>query len=245
MTSTFKGLLRSTKSSPHAGPHDPSAEALQRQGPLHNPMTPAAIEPGPNYGIKVLYDGSAEAKADIDVVFVHGLTGNAYSTWFHKDAGVHWPSALLGRDIKDARILSFGYDADIINIWKPASNSRLSNHAEHLVRSLERVRRDSHTENRRIIFVSHSLGGLVTKCALNHSRNAEEHLRQVERHTIGVMFLGVPHCGADLASWLSVGTQMIKLLKRANEDIVGVSTFPSISHLSLKVPRGFTHVLAV
>lgn len=225
MTPTFKGLLRSTSSSPHAGPHDPSAKALQTNGPIQSSMTPSAIGPGPNYGIKVLYDGSAETPANIDIVFVHGLTGNAYSTWFHKEAGVHWPSALLGRDIKDARILSFGYDADINIIWKPASNSRLSNHAEHLVRSLERVRRDSHTEDRKIIFVSHSLGGLVTKCAFNHSRNAEEHLRQVEHHTAGVMFLGVPHCGADLASWLSVGTQMIKLLKRANEDIVGVCYF--------------------
>lgn len=125
-------------------------------------MTPAAIKPGPNCGIKVLYDGSAEATAEIDIVFVHGLTGNAYSTWFHQDAGIHWPSALLGCDIKDAQILSFGYESDIINVWKPASNSRLSNYAEHLVRSLERVRRDSYTENRKIIFVSHSLGGLVT-----------------------------------------------------------------------------------
>lgn len=222
MTSIFKGLLRSTKSSPAAEPRDPSAEALQTQGRLHDPTTSTAIGPGSNYGIKVLYDGNTEAPADIDIVFVHGLTGNAYSTWFHKEAGVHWPTALLGRDIKDARILSFGYDADIINIWKPASNSRLSNHAEHLVRGLERVRRDSRTESRKILFVAHSLGGLVTKCALNHSRNAEEHLRQLERHTIGVVFLGVPHCGADLASWLSVGTQMIKLLKRSNEDIVGV-----------------------
>lgn len=131
MTPTFRGLLRSTSSSPHAGPHDPSAKALQTNGPIQSSMTPSAIGPGLNYGIKVLYDGSAETPANIDIVFVHGLTGNAYSTWFHKEAGVHWPSALLGRDIKDARILSFGYDADIINIWKPASNSRISNHAEH------------------------------------------------------------------------------------------------------------------
>lgn len=86
----------------------------------------APIGEGQNYGVKVLYDRGIEAT--VDIVFVHGLTGNAYKTWLHKDTRVHWPSELLWQDIPDARILSFGYDADIVNFWNPASNSRLSNH---------------------------------------------------------------------------------------------------------------------
>ena len=86
--------------------------------------------------------------ACVDIVFVHGLTGNAYSTWLHKETGIHWPSQLLGQDIPDSRILSFGYDADVVNLLGggPVSNSRLSNHAESLVDKLVRERERSGTE---------------------------------------------------------------------------------------------------
>ncbi|KAM0804164.1 hypothetical protein BDR22DRAFT_885950 [Usnea florida] len=182
---------------------------------------PSSIGKGQNLGIKVLYDGGAEAC--VDIVFVHGLTGNAYDTWLHKETGVHWPSDLLKHDLPDTRILSYGYDADFVNLWKPASISRLSNHAENLVRGLVRKRDQTGTETRKIFFVAHSLGGLVTECALGVSRhNAEEHLRQIERCTTGIAFLGVPHCGADLASWGKFGAQLLSVLKQANQEIIGV-----------------------
>ena len=82
---------------------------------------PAIFGRGQNYGINILDDGGPEA--DMDIVFVHGLTENAYDTWFHRDAGVHWPSELLKEDVSDSRILSFGYDADIVSSRNPISRS--------------------------------------------------------------------------------------------------------------------------
>lgn len=185
------------------------------------PAPPAPIGKGQNYGIRELYEGGPEAS--IDIVFVHGLTGNAYDTWLHRGTGIHWPSELLRQDIVDGRILSFGYDADIVSFWNPASSSRLSNHAENLVGELVRHRERTNTESRKMLFVAHSLGGLVLEYALGHSRNAaEQHLRQIERYTAGIVFLGVPHCGSDLASWGKVGAQMVKLLRRSNTEIIGV-----------------------
>lgn len=183
----------------------------------------SVIEEGQNYGVRVLFDSGNNAC--VDIVFVHGLTGDAYNTWLHKKTGVHWPSKLLGQDIPDSRILSFGYDADVVNILGggPAANSRLSNHAESLVGKLVRAREQSETEMRKIIFVAHSLGGLVTEQALTHSKNsAEQHLNQVEHHTIGIVFLGVPHCGSDLEAWATVGRRMVSILKRTNKDILSV-----------------------
>ena len=156
-------------------------------------------------------------------MFVHGLTGNAYNTWLHKNTRVHWPSQLLRQDIPDARILSFGYDADIVNFWNLASNSWLTNHAENMIGDLIQKRERTNTETRKILFVAHSLGGLVIEYALSHSRSAvERFLYQIEQYTAGIVFLGVPHCGADLGSWASFGTRMTNVLKRANEDIVWV-----------------------
>lgn len=208
-------------------------------------QTPAPSKPigeGQNYGIEELYDGGTEAS--IDIVFVHGLTGNAYDTWLYKDTNVHWPSDLLKQDIPDARILSFGYDADIVNFWNPASNSKVSNHAEQMVGDLVRKRERTNTESRKIIFVAHSLGGLIVEHAINHSRSAaERHPRQIEQYTAGIVFLGVPHCGSDLAAWASIGTRMVSILRRANKDIVDVLK-PGSEILRL-VEKGFRSILSL
>ena len=189
-----------------------------------NPKAFAAlVKGGKNYGIRTLYDHGKEAC--VDIVFVHGLTGNAYNTWTDKETGVHWPSELLRPDLSRSRILSFGYDADVMNIcaWGPASSSRLFNHAESLVGKLVRERERSDTVSRKIIFVAHSLGGLVTEQALFHSKNsAEKHLNQIERCTTGIVFLGVPHCGSDLEAWATVGRRMVSILTQTNKDIVNV-----------------------
>ena len=247
MTSKFKGLFRSRElrsksplpassspmpetchgySSQVTAPQDLSAQPSQTTisptaTTTKTQTSPASIGEGQNYGVKVLYDGGMDVR--VDIVFVHGLTGNAYDTWLHKDTMVHWPRDLVKQDIPDVRILSFGYDADIVNFWNPSSNSRLSNHAENMVGDLVRKRERTETETRKILFVAHSLGGLVTERALSHSRTVfEKNLNQIERCTVGIVFLGVPQCGADLASWASIGTQMVRILKQANKDIVEV-----------------------
>ncbi|KAL8657071.1 MAG: hypothetical protein Q9226_002279 [Calogaya cf. arnoldii] len=188
-------------SAPEASREDPISQTID--GPALTALNPRAslalVEGGRNYGIKVLYDNGN--KACVDLVFVHGLTGNAYNIWLDKETGVHWSSELLGQDIPDSRVLSFGYDADVVSLWGrgPASSSRLSNHAESLVGTLVRERDRSHTETRKIIFVAYSLGGLVTEQALIHSKNsAEKDLNQIDCCTTGIVFLGVPHCGADV-----------------------------------------------
>lgn len=105
--------------SPHAAalldqPNQPSQNSVnQASTATNNPVLPAPIGDGQNHGVKVLYDGGT--KASVDIVFVHGLIGNAYDTWLHKGTKVYWPSELLRQDIPDARILSFGYDADVVN----------------------------------------------------------------------------------------------------------------------------------
>lgn len=204
-------------------PQDQPAQTLQTiSGPAQTSINvhplPVTIRKGHNYGVTVLHDGGQDAS--VDIVFVHGLTGNAYNTWLHEDSKVHWPRDLLKHEIPRSRVVTFGYDADIVNFWNPASKSRLSNHAENMVGDLVRRRERTDTEARPIIFVAHSLGGLVVEHALSHSKNAAEtHLHQIERCTAGIVFLGVPHCGSDLSAWLGFGTRMASLLRPTNRDI--------------------------
>ncbi|KAL9126778.1 MAG: hypothetical protein Q9217_004226 [Psora testacea] len=193
----LKGLFRSRESRSQSPPElsggyssqaaEPQDLAVQPSQTIIGPAssatnTQASLAPigeGQNYGVKVLYDGSTEAS--VDIVFVHGLTGNTYNTWLHKGTRVHWPSELLRQDMPDARILSFGYDADIVNFWNPASNSRLSNHAENMVGGLVRKRERTNTESRKILFVAHGLGGLVTEHAVSYSRNTADKVPPPDR----------------------------------------------------------------
>ena len=225
-----------------AQPAEPSQAQPDTRAASRDISPSIPIHEGPKYGIKELHSGGTSAS--IDIVFVHGLTGNTYTTWLHKKSSVHWPSHLLKQDIPDARILSFGYDADIVKLWNPASNGRLSNHAENMVGALVRKRERTDTESRRILFVAHSLGGLVVEKALNHSRAAVEPvLRQVEQYTAGVVFLGVPHCGADLAAWASLGTRMVNLVRHTNSAIVDVLR-PG-SEMLREVEKGFQSILSL
>ena len=93
------------------------------------------------------------------IVFVHGLGGGRASTWT-KD-GVFWPRDLLPNDIADARIITWGYDANIAHFWASSTSNDIDNHAANLVNSVGGLRGPPKATDRPIIFVAHSLGGLV------------------------------------------------------------------------------------
>ena len=56
-------------------------------------------------------------------------------------------------------------------------------------------------KNRPIIFVAHSLGGIILKAALLQSdrarAGAQEHNRSIKTSTYGILFLGTPHQGGE------------------------------------------------
>ncbi|SPQ24667.1 1af3a6ee-40fd-4363-852d-8a8be1b037e7 [Thermothielavioides terrestris] len=150
-----------------------------------------------------------EAKADI--VLVHGLNGAPDKTWTASN-GVYWPTDLLPASLKDqhADVLVYGYNADVYGaFWeRPAkhpSDNFIHHHAQTLVTTLTHYRKSEGTERRPIIWVAHSLGGIVTKRALLYSDDVrdprQEDLRSIVVSTYGIIFLGTPHGGANAAAW--------------------------------------------
>jgi len=195
--------------------------------------------------------GSVRAQDDagalFDIVLVHGLMGKAMDTWWHEGTKTHWPRDLLTKDMTDCRIMTFGYNADIVQLFGPASTSRLTDHAKTLVDNLTAHRRKTRSESRPIIFIAHSLGGLVVQHALQYSADAngissQLHLAQVGRCTYGLVFLGVPNHGSNKAAWGLMGTQLAKgLFQRPNEQIL--SALKRESELLSVVHEGFLKVL--
>ena len=80
-----------------------AANTAEAAVPPANPPNLDHLGKKDNYSIKVLYNPTS---AVIDIVFIHGLTGDAYTTWLHEKSGVYWPRDLLKNGIEDARIVT-------------------------------------------------------------------------------------------------------------------------------------------
>lgn len=137
---------------------------------LHGPSLPRSPTSryATNLGLILLSQPDEESHSDVDIVFVHGLTGNSHMTWLHEQSQVHWPTALLGRSLMEegvgARIFAFGYNANILNVMGPASQNRIGSHAINLVGALAGRRERSTSVSSPIDSVSPPLARTSPTC---------------------------------------------------------------------------------
>ncbi|MCJ1462043.1 hypothetical protein MMC07_000643 [Pseudocyphellaria aurata] len=145
--------------------------------------------------------------AKADIVFVHGLNGHPEHTWTSEKSKELLPTLLPPMlDEEEARILVYGYDADV----KSFTDGKGMFHLAPRVRKLQSrttlsILQIRKATERPIIFVAHSLGGLVVKRALIYSYEIRgpktNHLRSIFVSTYGILFFGTPHKGSDIAKW--------------------------------------------
>ena len=145
----------------------------------------------------------------VDVVAVHGLQGDAYKTWEH-DNGFLWLRDVLPAEIPFARIMTFGYDSTVA-----FSNSvaKLEDKALDLLNRLSAKRSDAaDSTSRPIVFVCHSLGGIMVKKALilAHERSSDLYYKDILDNIKAIAFLGVPHKGSDSAWWATFAANALK-----------------------------------
>ncbi|OCT79996.1 protein SERAC1 [Xenopus laevis] len=149
-----------------------------------------------------------------DVLFIHGLLGAAFKTWRQQDRDEPldesaaqeddytecWPKSWLAADSPDLRILSVEYDTQLSD-WKsrcPADNNRKS--LDYRSITLLKKLKDAGVGKRPIIWVSHSMGGLLVKKMLLKA-SQDEDMKDLVNNTRGVAFFSVPHHGSRLAEY--------------------------------------------
>jgi hypothetical protein len=112
-----------------------------------------------------------------------------------------------------------------------------------MITNLAMERASEETTDHPIIFVAHSLGGILVKRALElsndlTSQHADEN-RNIFVSTYGIIFLGTPHTGADPAKWglllermvhtliprkvMSSESQLVKTLQSNNETLQNIN----------------------
>ncbi|KAF5659795.1 hypothetical protein FCIRC_12351 [Fusarium circinatum] len=149
-------------------------------------------------GVTILYEGP---NAKFDIGAVHGLGGNAIDTWT-ADRGKMWLRDLLPehQNFENSRIMTFGYDSDLTD---KSNVMVLENWAETLLVSLNQVRTEDKEQKRPLLFVSHSLGGLVVrKCA--------------------IVFLATPHSGSTKADWSNFLVATANLIGGVRQETVKI-----------------------
>tara|TARA_R110002074_G_C12548406_1_gene666351 strand:+ start:219 stop:1439 length:1221 start_codon:yes stop_codon:yes gene_type:complete len=174
--------------------------------------------------IKAGLDAPSDS-ALLDVVFVHGLTGNHNDTWTHK-SGSFWPR-WLAEDFQTINVYSAGYDSSIFASLSKGDGASLVDRATMLLDRLASRK----APNTPILFVTHSLGGLVVKQMLRRSQDASSHRRsRLCENVKGVVFLATPHQGTHLAKSLNSVLQIItsntvKELSHGLEPLIDLSNW--------------------
>ncbi|MGA0560659.1 esterase/lipase family protein [Larkinella sp. VNQ87] len=98
------------------------------------------------------------------IVFVHGVTGNSKDTWTHPVSGAYWPN-LIANDsaFNGFNVYVYNYPSPALgksyNIDEVAENMRL-------VLSNDKV-----FNHKQVVFLCHSMGGLVTRSYLLKNRD--------------------------------------------------------------------------
>uniref|UniRef100_A0A8H7TW05 Nephrocystin 3-like N-terminal domain-containing protein n=1 Tax=Bionectria ochroleuca TaxID=29856 RepID=A0A8H7TW05_BIOOC len=152
-----------------------------------------------------------------------------------QDGPVCWPRDLVPKVVPDARVLSYGYDAKIQRLFgPPVSTHTVYDISNDFSIALEAERQDE--PQRPIIFIAHSLGGIIVKdllrrCGQSFNQN-HLHIRPIFESTIGIIFFGTPHSGADPGgSLLHFGERVLKALGHSVNENVRASLLPTSDRL--------------
>ncbi|PVH98333.1 hypothetical protein DM02DRAFT_531366, partial [Periconia macrospinosa] len=150
--------------------------------------------------------------------------GHASSSSSSLSSTVFWPEQYLASDIPQARVWTYGYNADVIGALFQANNKNsISQHGQDLSVRLERD--IDNTWQEPIAFVVHSLGGIIVKDVLSHNAlifiQAIRRSEKTRERTKLVIFLGTPHRGSAYAGWGEIASNLARLaLQDTNKKIL-------------------------
>ncbi|KAF4334524.1 hypothetical protein FBEOM_11641 [Fusarium beomiforme] len=202
------------------------AKSIKKQWHLDISLQPQGSDPSPSaiantkltldthfLGFTVVGNTSADsAETEVDIVAVHGLGGHAYGSFKERGGSYMWLEDSLPAHLRAAwesskagcvaRVLLYGYDA---RVESSISFQSIHDLAENLRGSLKAIRPDT-IKKRPLIFIGHSLGGLIIKelLLIQAEPGSDEMDMFSLRATGGVLFFGVPHRGMDNSALLSV-----------------------------------------
>ncbi|KAF8534691.1 hypothetical protein BDD12DRAFT_755570, partial [Trichophaea hybrida] len=124
------------------------------------------------------------------VIAVTGLAGHAYGSWRNRETHQMWLKDLLPYDVQNIRIMSYGYDS---SLGHRKAENRLLDYQRLFIQDIENSR-TSVKKTRPIIFIGHSLGGILILQTLIECKRNRGHTHILDA-THSIIFFGTPHQG--------------------------------------------------
>lgn len=187
--------------------------------------------------IPIIGNKNPERKADI--IFVHGLGGDAWSTWHpyeSKDDNHFW-LRWLGEGLPDVGIWSLAYQVEPFK--KDGHTMSLKNRATNVLSLLNTKK----IGERPVLFITHSMGGLLVKQMLRNIYDfAQPEWKKIGEQIRGIVFISTPHSGSDIATWLDfmgamLGTsESVKELKANNPFLKELNKYFRQHHDLARIP---------
>lgn len=145
------------------------------------------------------------------IVFVHGVIGDPYDTWFNKETNNYWPKLVAeDADFDGVNIYTYGYSSALFE--KTLSISSLASEMK------ERLQADGVLSQSKIIFVAHSMGGIVVRQFLLRNRES------VANNVGFIYFLATPTTGSYFANLASIFSFNPQFKDMALNDLDGYAT---------------------
>jgi hypothetical protein len=136
---------------------------------------------------------------------------------------MYWPGDFLAKDFPAANVMTWGYNSDLTRGYLAGSQGTIFSHARNLLYSLVSERRGS--PERPLVFIAHSLGGIMVKEVLRRSEfDFTKEVRQISLSTSGIIFYGTPHRGSP--DWASFGEGIAKIATF----VTGIETNSNLIH---------------
>ncbi|KAL2211269.1 hypothetical protein CC79DRAFT_194278 [Sarocladium strictum] len=153
-------------------------------------------------GFTALGTNSVQTGAPIiaDIITVPGLGGHAYGSFKERGGSYMWLQDSLVKDVQPkgptagvVRVLTYGYESFV-------AESQCFQTLWDIGGKLQASIREIRPVNRPLIFIAHSLGGLVVKEAIIRMSMGDEKDKGDLKSIVGALFFGVPNKGMDITS---------------------------------------------
>ncbi|KAH7120856.1 hypothetical protein B0J11DRAFT_581621 [Dendryphion nanum] len=165
--------------------------------------------------LNILHDPEGHVK--FDILAVHGLNPrndqmHPEKTWT-TDNKIFWLKEFLPERFKDSRIMMYEYNS---NIAFGAAAAGIEQHSETMMNDIFIEREGA--PNRPLIFICHSLGGLVVEQALLLD---DPKFKDIIGSTRGVVFFATPHRGAKSPGLGLLAAQIIRAVFENVDNPIG------------------------
>ncbi|XP_046810583.1 protein SERAC1 [Lucilia cuprina] len=136
------------------------------------------------------------------------VPGNEWLNQDHEEEYTNcWPMEWLPEDYPNTRIIGIDYTSAVTewsaNFTKYCPCEKGQGHLDVRATSLlERITKADIGNDRPVVWIGHSMGGILTKLILMKAKDsADPQAQQMAKNTNGIVFLGVPHRGSPIAKW--------------------------------------------